>query len=752
MLIWDASRSRRVVFLRSLMELVDLRFPRSLWPEEETVGLPVLVVFSDGAALAYGAAAYIRWELKSGGFWTRLIMAKCKIAPKNILSIPRMELDGSLMGNRMKNFLVKDTNLEFAKIYHLVDSSTVLGYLQKESGNFKPYEGVRIAEIQSSNVLVDGKLTGWAWVSTEVNPADWCTKPREVKDLKVGGFWESGPEFLRLAEEDWPIKFSYKKDGLEGEVLVKKVFAVTIAVQYVNGYLKRLVARSSSWRRMIRVLAWMVRAPKLQLERSLSSVEVSFAREVMVKFAQKELVEELKEASEKGTGRFRKLAPVVDLDGIWKVGSRLKNFVPFTFDGKLPAILPPDSRITLLIMKEAHVFAHGGQDATLSRFRSQGFWTVRGGVVAKKVKNQCVPCRKADPKLLQQVMGSFPEDKLEDLHAWSCCQMDLFGPFSCRSDVISRASKKTWGLVIEDVNSGAVHLDVLSDYSTDSVLSTMRRFLSLRGRPGVIHTDPGSQLESASGKLESWWDKMKKGLRELGSTRNFSWLISPPDSPWRQGKAERRIGIVKRLLKLSIGDSRLTPLELQTSLFEIADICNQRPMGLYTKPREDGTFDVITPNNLLHGRSGNFVPDDTDIADSLPMASRYRRIHHVTDAFWKKWSDVVSPSLVIRQKWHQTSRNVRVGDLVMIVDTSPIKAKYKLGVVDTVHTSDDGHVRSATVRYVLLQKNNNGEDVVKNVTVKRSVQRLALILPVEEQVTRLEVTDNELGSVVKAGV
>ena len=394
---------------------------------------------------------------------------------------------------------------------------------------------------------------------------------------------------------------------------MKRVFVVSVAVKHVEGYLKSLVTRSSSWKRMIRVLAWMIRAPKLQIEKSLSSIEVNNARQVMLKFAQKELIEELTEAKEKGTGRFRKLAPVVDEEGIWRVGSRLKNFVPFTFDAKLPAILPPDSRITLLIMHEAHVFAHGGQDATLCRFRSQGYWTVRGGVVAKKVKNSCVPCRKMDPKLLQQVMGSFPKDKLEDLHAWSCCQMDLLGPFSCRSDVISRASKKTWGLIIEDVNSGAVHLDVVSDYSTDSVLCTLRRFLALRGRPGVIHTDPGSQLESASGKLESWWDKMQKGLRELGSSRNFRWIVSPPDSPWRQGKAERRVGIVKRLLKFSVGDTRLTPLELQTSFFEIADICNQRPIGLNQRPREDGTFDVITPNNLLHGRSGHFVPDDADI-------------------------------------------------------------------------------------------------------------------------------------------
>ena len=55
-------------FFSSLSSLKDIQFPRSLWPQEEVVGLPMLVVFADGSALAYGAVAYIRWELSGGGF------------------------------------------------------------------------------------------------------------------------------------------------------------------------------------------------------------------------------------------------------------------------------------------------------------------------------------------------------------------------------------------------------------------------------------------------------------------------------------------------------------------------------------------------------------------------------------------------------------------------------------------------------------------------------------------------------------
>ena len=137
-----------MTFLTALLNLGELRFPRSLWPEEEVVSLPILIVFTDGSTLAFGTAAYIRWELKKGGFWVRLIMAKSKIAPKNMLSVPRMELNGLVMGNRIKNYILKNSKMKFSKIYQLVDSSTVLGYIHKECGTFNPYEGIRVSEVQ----------------------------------------------------------------------------------------------------------------------------------------------------------------------------------------------------------------------------------------------------------------------------------------------------------------------------------------------------------------------------------------------------------------------------------------------------------------------------------------------------------------------------------------------------------------------------------------------------------------------------
>ena len=345
----------------------------------------------------------------------------------------------------------------------------------------------------------------------------------------------------------------------------------------------------------------------------------------------------------------------------------------------MPKILPTNHRMTLLLMRLAHQFSHTGQDGTLSRFHANGFWAIRAGHIAKSVKNQCVPCRMISKITISQPMGEFSAECLNSMVAWGFCQLDLFGPFFCRDSVNARRTKKTWGMIIEDVNSGGVHLDVVEDYSTSAVLSTLRRFGNVRGYPGIICSDPGSQLESAGGKLESWWVTMGDALRNFGTTKNFRWDISPADSPWRQGKAERCIGIVKKLLTLSIGDSRLTTLELQTAFFEAANICNERPLGLNLKPRDDGCYTLITPNELMIGRLGNKVPDDIELIEDRPMKCRYRMVQHVSTVFWEKWSSMVTPGLVHRQKWHTKGRNLQVNDVVMICEPTKIKAKYRLG-------------------------------------------------------------------------
>ena len=70
--------------------------PRTLTPEMPKKP-PMLVIFSDGSNLAYGAVAYMRWEVAEG-FVCRIVSAKNRVAPIKIIDIVRLELCGAVVG------------------------------------------------------------------------------------------------------------------------------------------------------------------------------------------------------------------------------------------------------------------------------------------------------------------------------------------------------------------------------------------------------------------------------------------------------------------------------------------------------------------------------------------------------------------------------------------------------------------------------------------------------------------------------
>ena len=83
--------------------------------------------------------------------------------------------------------MVTQLGMEFANIYHLVDLSTNLGYLNKQDAKLKPFEGVGVSEIQTAGTFKDGRLHHWAWVEGKDNPADWAMKLRPVAELLGSG-------------------------------------------------------------------------------------------------------------------------------------------------------------------------------------------------------------------------------------------------------------------------------------------------------------------------------------------------------------------------------------------------------------------------------------------------------------------------------------------------------------------------------------------------------------------------------------
>ena len=72
------------------------------------------------------------------------------------------------------------------------------------------------------------------------------------------------------------------------------------------------------------------------------------------------------DGKEQVVGKYKRLSPYKDDEGVWRVGVRLQEYAPFTEDKKPPVFLPKGHRFTSLAMLDAHKLKHQGVDETLS--------------------------------------------------------------------------------------------------------------------------------------------------------------------------------------------------------------------------------------------------------------------------------------------------------------------------------------------------------------------------------------------------
>ena len=63
----------------------------------------------------------------------------------------------------------------------------------------------------------------------------------------------------------------------------------------------------------------------------------------------------------------------------------------------------------------------------------------------------------------------------------------------------------------------------------------------------------------------------------------------------------------------------------------------------------------------------------------------------------------MTPDWMIRKKWHETSHNLKVRDIVLVHDKTLITDQYVMAVIETVSTGKDVLVRFCKVGYGVLK-------------------------------------------------
>ena len=361
---------------------------------------------------------------------------------------------------------------------------------------------------------------------------------------------------------------------------------------------------------------------------------------------------------------------------------------------------------------------------------------------ATEIDKRCKICLEKRKIMAAQVMGDLPSYRYEPSPAFTAVCMDLFGPVTIRDDCVKkgpRIYKKVWGVVYTCAATRAVYLDVSIDYSTQAVLHTIRRLLAQKGDVRMIVSDPGSQLVGASKELLSWrkgWDM--EMLTRFGARESLEWRTIMPDSQHQNGAAESMVKLVKgvkKSLMKTMGDTKLSLNELNTLLAECSNLVNERPIGI--KPNNQTDSEYLSPNSLLLGRcstrisSGPFQAED--MYDERPGAAktRFLLVQRITDQFWKVWTKLYFPSLIIQQKWHTLKRNLSIGDICLLQDSNTMRGEWRLCKVTETYPDTHGVVRNVEVMVAPVHDGGKTYKYHKPNCLKRHVSNLIVIVPAE---------------------
>ena len=264
----------------------------------------------------------------------------------------------------------------------------------------------------------------------------------------------------------------------------------------------------------------------------------------------------------------------------------------------------------------------------------------------------------------------------------------------------------------------AVHLEPVSDLTTDAFIAALRRFTARRGKPSLILSDHGTNFVGATRELKEMYEFLNKqrtqgDISDFCSIQNIVWKFIPERTPHFGGLWEAAVKSMKFHFKQIVGDTKLTFEELTTVLTQIESCLNSRPLA--PLPHVEDGIEALTPGHFLIGQPLESIPDPSVSYHTLSLLKRWYLCQSIVRHFWNRWSSEYLSSLRRHNKWKYPSRNIQVGDIVILQEDNLIPTKWPLARVTHVHPGGDGFVRVATV------KTSTG-------LYKRPVTKLALLL------------------------
>ena len=733
----DALKTDFLKWCRGLENLKEWQIPRSYTqlPWKGVLKFE-LHAFGDASQRGYGSCIYLVCFYQTGLIKGSLVISRARVAPLKIQSLPKLELLAAVLTARLLIFVKDALKLpDDTKLKCWTDSQVTLAWIKGDPHRWKTFIANRVVQIHE---LTDPSL--WNFVPGTQNPADLVTRGLCAEDLISSKIWLKGPEFLTAATDTC---FSAEvEDGNEIKDTAIGLYCsldessvALVANDSKTDSVVFHVDRWSSLSKAIRVVAWVLRflfnshANSVKITGDLSLNELTEAKFTLLKCEQKQNYASelscLESGSELNKGSpIQKLNPFIGEDKLLRVGGRLQ-FSHLSFDEMHPVILPK-GHLSLLLVRNYHLLLkHAGVASLVANIRKH-YWIVGLRTLAKRVKRQCLSCKKQDTLSSKQATAPLPEDRVIKAPAFNTTGLDHAGPLFC-SDF---PGQKFYILLFTCGVVRALHLELVNSLNVFDTALALRRFVARRGLPSVIYSDNAKTFKSIRRLLISFYGHLAP-----------SWKMIAPRSPWWGGFYERMVRSVKSSLRKSLGSSLLTRCELETALHEVEFCLNSRALTFVGDAVDSGY--PLSPTHFLVERPMTEFPDfssDTLNASRELLLSKNDFRNKMLEQFWLIWQhDYLQELPKCRET--NSSGELSVGSLVLVKESGSPRLQWPLGCITRVFPGKDGKIRCVELK------------TSKGKMIKRSVQLLhdleisshssADVLPKEVADEVAPATDND---------
>ena len=661
-------------YFTRIEKLKSIWFPRCLFPAEEDIVRTELHTFADASEEACAASCYTRVVYQDGRVLVRHVKTATKLAPLKTVSVCKLELNAGLLGARLAQFVQMALKRRLDNRFFWTDSSTVRNWVRAVSSHYQVYVSHRIGEIQTLTEPQE-----WRFIPGRLNPADAATRSKLEED-EIPSWWLDGPAFLYEEEPAWPEDLPWMAAKEELRAVHVHLNSATTEPPF-------------DWRTI------QLTARDLPALIRLDGEFLGYVKRCQQEAYTEDLDRLQKKKPLRSTSNLLTFTPFLDQEGVIRLGGRLSR-AKMPYEVLHPPMLPGKHPFSRNIIRAFHESMHHvGTDFVLAHVR-QHFWITSGREAVKRVRNECIPCRRFRPKAALQMMADVHRARLgAHQPPFTYTSVDYFGPIDVTH---GRGTAKRWGVLFTCLVTRAVYVDVAISLSANDFLLVLRRFVSVYRKPAHMFSDNGTNLTGAERILRMELDRLREDgvlameLKALG----IEWFFQPAQTPHFGGAHESLVRSVKNALYAALDMEKAvvrTPSDeiLRTLIFEVSGLLNSRPLTYTSSDPDD--FRPLTPNDFLNRAPIADLPAG-DFRQALPR-DHYRYVQKMTDLFWDLWHGSFLQSMTGRKKWRTPARNFTVGDFVLDDWKTAPRGRWRTGRIVRVYPGTDGLVRAADVEF-----------------------------------------------------